>query len=229
MFHSLEVLSNIVRQPTQQYPAQIQPPQQYDEDMGYRTMTREDVAMIQERRISNSILSPQQTSPMTPQNNIPVAPTIPNSQPNPSPVSPPNSSGGHQRTASAPPAPPPPPMAVGGCAPPAPPGPPMPPGGPLAAAPPPPPPPPMNMSRSQSSDGGEINSLAAQLQNARLKKNKVRFSFLENSFLDLFSLYYKQIKLLYEYVIQNECVLFGVNVFIYFFAKASIYNQKFNI
>ncbi|XP_048524846.1 protein enabled isoform X2 [Dendroctonus ponderosae] len=159
MFHSLEVLSNVVRQPAQpsQYapptipqqvpqqpppvpahqnqmpqPApimpqqpqqppqppvpphgipqhqmlqQVHPHQQYDEDMGYRTMTREDVAMIQ---------------------------------------------------VSAPPAPPPPP------------GPPAP---PTAAAPPPPPPPPMNMSRSQSSDGGEINSLAAQLQNAKLKRN----------------------------------------------------------
>ncbi|XP_057651368.1 protein enabled isoform X2 [Diorhabda carinulata] len=192
MFHSLEVLSNIVRQPApppqyvpptqqiqqQQQPQQSsqlqvqqqqppQPPQmpqqqQYDEDMGYRTMTREDVAILQERRISSNLMSPQQTSPMTPQiNNVPVPPAMPMGAP--SPVSPPQQNvpgvnqTGHQRTVSAPPAPPPPP------------GPPAPPA--AAAAPPPPPPPPMNMSRSQSSDGGEVNSLAAQLQNARLKRN----------------------------------------------------------
>ncbi|XP_018561654.1 protein enabled isoform X1 [Anoplophora glabripennis] len=188
MFHSLEVLSNIVRPPPQpqyappmqqlqqmpQQPVQIQmqqqppqPPQmpqqmpqqnQYDEDMGYRTMTREDVAILQERRISTNVISPQPTSPMTPQqNNVPAPPAMPAGAP--SPVSPPQGApgarDGHQRTVSAPPAPPPPP------------GPPV---GP-AAAPPPPPPPPMNMSRSQSSDGGEVNSLAAQLQNARLKRN----------------------------------------------------------
>lgn len=150
------------------------PQTQFDEDMGYRTMTREDVAMIQERRISTSLVSPQQTSPMTPQNNVPAAPAMPNmQQPVPSPVSPPSTQSGHQRTASAPPAPPPPPMGGQCPIPPAPPGPPMPPiSGPIgnAAAPPPPPPPPMNMSRSQSSDGGEVNSLAAQLQNAKLKK-----------------------------------------------------------
>ncbi|XP_048524847.1 protein enabled isoform X3 [Dendroctonus ponderosae] len=209
MFHSLEVLSNVVRQPAQpsQYapptipqqvpqqpppvpahqnqmpqPApimpqqpqqppqppvpphgipqhqmlqQVHPHQQYDEDMGYRTMTREDVAMIQERRISAALMSPQPSSPMTPQNNVPAPPAMPMAAH--SPVSPPQAGpGGHTRTVSAPPAPPPPP------------GPPAP---PTAAAPPPPPPPPMNMSRSQSSDGGEINSLAAQLQNAKLKRN----------------------------------------------------------
>ncbi|XP_074028189.1 ENAH actin regulator enabled isoform X2 [Leptinotarsa decemlineata] len=194
MFHSLEVLSNVVRhtapsqyapptpqvqqipqqQQQQQPPPQIQmqqqhqppqPPQmplqaQYDEDMGYRTMTREDVAILQERRISTNVISPQPTSPMTPQqNNVPAPPVMPHGAP--SPVSPPQmapaSQPGHQRAVSGPPAPPPPP---------GPPGPPV-----AAAAPPPPPPPPMNMSRSQSSDGGEVNSLAAQLQNARLKRN----------------------------------------------------------
>ncbi|KAK5640136.1 hypothetical protein RI129_010947 [Pyrocoelia pectoralis] len=170
MFHSLEVLSNIVRQPqpsTQQsYPPPITQQQQpYDEDMGYRTMTREDVASIQERRISTSLISPQQqTLPMIPQNNVPVAPVMPASTVPiaPSPVSPPSVSAGHQRTASAPPAPPPPPMGT-------------PPttvqSGPIGIAPPPPPPLPSNISRSQSSDGGEVNSLAAQLQNARLKRN----------------------------------------------------------
>ncbi|XP_066256562.1 protein enabled isoform X1 [Euwallacea similis] len=198
MFHSLEVLSNIVRQPTQpsqyappiiQQPQQVplqpppvpahqnhlsqpqQPPQppvpphgipqhqhpphqQYDEDMGYRSMTREDVAMIQERRISAALMSPQPTSPMTPQNNAPAPPAMPLG--NHSPVSPPQAGPGHTRTVSAPPAPPPPP------------GPPVPPT--VLTAPPPPPPPPM-LSRSQSSDGGEVNSLAAQLQNAKLKRN----------------------------------------------------------
>ncbi|KAJ8968628.1 hypothetical protein NQ314_002208 [Rhamnusium bicolor] len=158
MFHSLEVLSNVVRQPPppqyappmqqmqqiqqiSQQPPQIQmqqqppqPPQmpqqnQYDEDM--------------ERRISSNIMSPQPTSPMTPQqNNVPVPPAMPVGAP--SPVSPPQGApgnqAGHQRTVSAPPAPPPPPG---------------PPAGPGIGAPPPPPPPPMNMSRSQSSDGGE--------------------------------------------------------------------------
>lgn len=187
-----QVLSNIVRQPPPpqyappmqqiqpmpQQPSQIQiqqqqqqppqPPQmpqqnQYDEDMGYRTMTREDVAILQERRISSNVMSPQPTSPMTPQqNNVPAPPTMPVGAP--SPVSPPQgvpgSRDGHQRTVSAPPAPPPPPGPPVG----------------LVTAPPPPPPPPMNMSRSHSSDGGEVNSLAAQLQNARLKRNnKVEF------------------------------------------------------
>lgn len=81
-------------------------------------------------------------------------------------------------TSSAGPAPPPPPMS-GPAAPPAPPMIPPPQQNiitappPVAAGPPPPPPPPMNMSRSASSDMVEINSLAAQLQNARLKRNKV--------------------------------------------------------
>lgn len=99
----MQVLSNIVRQPgPQQYappiqqqvpqpphPPQIpqQPPQTYDEDMGYRTMTREDVAMIQERRISSSLMSPQPTSPMTPQTNVPAPPAMPMGVP--SPISPP--------------------------------------------------------------------------------------------------------------------------------------------
>lgn len=64
-----------------------QQPTQYDEDMGYRTMTREDVAILQERRISSTLMSPQ-TSPMTPQqNNVPVPPVMPMGAT--SPVSPP--------------------------------------------------------------------------------------------------------------------------------------------
>ncbi|XP_022915773.2 protein enabled isoform X1 [Onthophagus taurus] len=163
----------IIQQP--QLPPQLPQPTQYDEDMGYRTMTREDVAMIQDRRISSSLMSPQQTSPMT--NNVPVAPTMPTTQPAvvPSPVSPPSAPvSGHQRTTSAPPAPVPPPLPMISMAiPQAPPAAPTPvPMPPQVTGPPPPPPPPMNMSRSQSSDGGEVNSLAAQLQSARLKKSK---------------------------------------------------------
>lgn len=182
MFHSLEVLSNVVRQPTssaQSYPPSMTQQQQqqqcqqpiYDEDMGYRTMTREDVANIQERRISTSLISPQtQASPMTPQNNVPIAPALPPTITAvvPSPVSPPSASVGHQRTASAPPAPPPPPMGAPALAFT---GSPMGMSGSAGGPPPPPPPLPINMSRSQSSDGGEVNSLAAQLQNARLKRN----------------------------------------------------------
>ncbi|CAH0547794.1 unnamed protein product, partial [Brassicogethes aeneus] len=220
MFRSLEVLSNIVRQPQPvgyapgmpqpmqqqmapnhqmvppgqqqqqhpppqmmpQMPPQVPPHNHFDEDMGYRTMTREDVAMIQERRTSASILSPQQqqqqqqqTSPMTPQSQVqsqaPAPPAMPlgGGQPAPSPASPPQmqqqAANGHQRNSSAPPAPPPPPLGGPPTAPPA-------SGAPGAGGgPPPPPPPPMNMTRSQSSDGGEINSLAAQLQGARLKRN----------------------------------------------------------
>lgn len=96
-----QVLSNIVRQPQpspQTYPVPVSQQQQqqqpqYDEDMGYRTMTREDAAIIQERRISSTIMSPQQqTSPMTPQNNNvpPAAPVLPaNTAIAPSPISPP--------------------------------------------------------------------------------------------------------------------------------------------
>lgn len=181
-----KVLSNVVRQPTssaQSYPPSMTQQQQqqqcqqpiYDEDMGYRTMTREDVANIQERRISTSLISPQtQASPMTPQNNVPIAPALPPTITAvvPSPVSPPSASVGHQRTASAPPAPPPPPMGAPALAFT---GSPMGMSGSAGGPPPPPPPLPINMSRSQSSDGGEVNSLAAQLQNARLKRNnKVR-------------------------------------------------------
>ncbi|KRT81366.1 hypothetical protein AMK59_5793, partial [Oryctes borbonicus] len=202
MFHSLDVLSNASRPSSGQYavtggvqqpqliqqppqpPHHQQPPQQlqYEEDMGYRTMTREDVAAIQERRISSTLISPQQTSPMNNSMVAPVSTPAPpiNAPPVPSPVSPPSvSGGGHQRTTSAPPAPaPPPPPMMSTCPPAAPPAPPMIPPPILAppptvvAGPPPPPPPPMNISRSLSSDGGEVNSLAMQLQNARLKRSK---------------------------------------------------------
>ncbi|XP_075213473.1 uncharacterized protein LOC142319739 isoform X2 [Lycorma delicatula] len=144
-----------------------------------RTMTREDVAMMQERRMSQQsqiISSPSASSPSGP----PVPPTPP----------------GHHRTSSAPPAPQPPPMTLAPSPqqsgpPPAPPAPPCPPTWPGSSspaavppcpptlmvyggggAPPPPPPPPPNMSRSSSSDGQDQGSFAAQLQSARLRRSK---------------------------------------------------------
>lgn len=61
MMHALEVLSGRVP-PTSVFPS--------EEDMGYRTMTREDAAIIQQQQISvnNNIMSPQTpTSQQTPQ------------------------------------------------------------------------------------------------------------------------------------------------------------------
>lgn len=100
----------------------------------------------------------------------------------PIPATPP----GHHRTSSAPPAPQPPPMSLAAPPPPAPPAPPCPPLPwntsplPVASGPPPPPPPPVpNMSRSSSSDGPDLGSLAAQLQSARLRRsNKVSFNLM---------------------------------------------------
>ncbi|XP_063696294.1 protein enabled [Culicoides brevitarsis] len=80
MMHSLEVLSGRI-------PAPLGPGMGYDDlDMGYRTMTREDAAIMQQNNnvIPNNVISPQ-TPTSTPQ-------------------SPPQ---GHHRTNSAPPVPPP--------------------------------------------------------------------------------------------------------------------------
>ncbi|CAG2053113.1 unnamed protein product [Timema podura] len=130
------------------------------------TMTREDVAIIQERRMSQQqqiLSSPGSSSP-----GVPAPPAPP----------------GHHRTSSAPPAPQPPPMALAPGPPPAPPAPPAPPCPPqppapplmisMGAPPPPPPPPvPSNMTRSSSSDGqDQASSLASQLQSARLRRSK---------------------------------------------------------
>ncbi|KAJ8944118.1 hypothetical protein NQ318_013300 [Aromia moschata] len=181
MFHSLEVLSNIVRQPRSvtictsdstatasansptassgpnAAAASDAPANSIRRRHGLPHHDQRGRAILQERRISTNVMSPQPTSPMTPQqNNVPVPPAMPVGAP--SPVSPPQGApgnqAGHQRTVSAPPAPPPPPGPTAG------------PGGGVAA-PPPPPPPPMNIAAT----GGEVNSLAAQLQNARLKRN----------------------------------------------------------
>lgn len=81
MMHALEVLSGRVPPPTM--PMVAGNGNQYEEDMGYRTMTREDAAiMSQITTTPNSVLSPQ----------------------TPTPHSPPQ---GHHRTSSAPPVPPP--------------------------------------------------------------------------------------------------------------------------
>lgn len=78
MMHALEVLSGRI-------PPPLGPGLGYDEDMGYRTMTREDAAIMQQNNnLPNNVISPQ-TPTSTPQ-------------------SPPQ---GHHRTNSAPPVPPP--------------------------------------------------------------------------------------------------------------------------
>ncbi|XP_031640425.1 protein enabled isoform X2 [Contarinia nasturtii] len=85
MLHALEVLSGRVIQPN------VPPPQNgnigYDEDMGYRTMTREDAAMIQQISTPSTVHTPISQQPQNSQN-IPQSP--PNAQ-------------GHHRTSSAPP------------------------------------------------------------------------------------------------------------------------------
>ncbi|XP_055693613.1 protein enabled isoform X3 [Lutzomyia longipalpis] len=100
MMHALEVLSGRVIPTTA-------PPQQgvnsntaYEEDMGYRTMTREDAAIIQQQQqiVGQQGVAP---SPQTPTTQIPQSPPTPQ---------------GHHRTSRldscAPPAPQPPPMAL---------------------------------------------------------------------------------------------------------------------
>ncbi|XP_035703740.1 vasodilator-stimulated phosphoprotein [Folsomia candida] len=112
-----------------------------EEDMGYRTMTREDIAVITERRMSQ----PQQQ-----------VGAIPSLSPNTPPVLVQNQGGppGHHRTNSAPQPPPPPPampLQTGG-------------GGP------PPPPPPMPNGPLSKGGDQEVGSLAAALAQAQLKK-----------------------------------------------------------
>ncbi|XP_037714925.1 protein enabled isoform X7 [Drosophila subpulchrella] len=114
--------------------------------------------------------------------------------PAPAPPPPPPSFGGAAGGGPPPPAPPqmfngaPPPPAMGGGAPPAPPappamggGPPPPPGGPGA---PPPPPPPPGLGGAPKKDDPQadlMGSLASQLQQFKLKKNKTTTSAPENS------------------------------------------------
>lgn len=182
MFLSLDTLSNNNINRVQSTPPQVTPNNQQmyypniyngqnnDDDVDYRMTQREDVPSM-ERRVSQAqiIESPNATSG-------------PQAQ-------------GHHRTSSAPPAPQPPQLTPlsspcqTGVAPPAPPA-PVPPMYPVTTLPPvpppvnfqnsapvnfqnaapPPPPPPPNMPRSSSSDGHDTNSLAAQLQSARLRR-----------------------------------------------------------
>ncbi|XP_066595031.1 protein enabled isoform X2 [Prorops nasuta] len=77
----------------QQQPPQQQPPTtQYDEDMGYRTMTKEDVAIIQERRMSQQNQATNSPNPLSPS----CPPVVQQQQ---------QQQSGHHRTSSAPPAP----------------------------------------------------------------------------------------------------------------------------
>ncbi|XP_014275706.1 protein enabled isoform X1 [Halyomorpha halys] len=123
-----------------------------------RTMTREDVAIIQERRMSQQ--SQRFRRPET-ENGIYCNGFSNNGNISTPPV-PPAPAGGHHRTSSAPPAPQPPAMSVA---------PPPPPAPPAMAPPPPPPPPQPAMSRSSSTDIQDTSSLASQLQSARLRRS----------------------------------------------------------
>ncbi|XP_065215506.1 protein enabled isoform X2 [Planococcus citri] len=131
---------------------------QYDEDMGYRTMTKEDMVVLQERRMS------QQSQILSSPGSVSTISSV-----SVSPQGPP----GHHRTSSAPPAPQPPPLLLStppvqpvACVAPPPPSAPM---APAAPAPPCPPPLPSNLNRSN--DSGDMGSLAAQLQSARLRRS----------------------------------------------------------
>lgn len=98
MLHALDVLSGRV------IPQSMPPPGQqnntnYEEDMGYRTMTREDAAILQSQQIT------------TVDGRTTQIPQTPTSQNQNTPQSPPTPQG-HHRTSSAPPAPQPPPMSV---------------------------------------------------------------------------------------------------------------------
>ncbi|XP_050527711.1 protein enabled isoform X2 [Daktulosphaira vitifoliae] len=154
MVYALEVLDSVSRSNIGVSLNQIPPPappvyQQinghYEEDMGYRTMTKDDVAIIQERRMSqqNQVLNTTNGLPAVP----PMAPQLPSS--------------GHHRTSSAPPAPVPPPPPPGISNPPPQP-PPMP--GILLRA---------NGNGEMENDttnNDQTSSLAVQLQAARLKR-----------------------------------------------------------
>nr|XP_014275705.1 protein enabled-like isoform X3 [Halyomorpha halys] len=202
MTHALDVLnSNSLPRPT---PPTITPqPQshyqqangQYEEDMGYRTMTREDVAIIQERRMSQQSQNGFSRSPSSYQECaifnsnslvIPMALSKTSNLQSFKGFRRPETENGiycngfsNNGNISTPPVPPAP---AGGhhrtsSAPPAPQPPamsvaPPPPPAPPAMAPPPPPPPPQPaMSRSSSTDIQDTSSLASQLQSARLRRS----------------------------------------------------------
>lgn len=85
MMHALEVLSGRVIQASMPIPQNGQ--LGYDEDMGYRTMTREDAAMIQQQQINPA--GPGSVQPHTPTSQQPPNQNIPQSPPTPQ---------GHHRT-----------------------------------------------------------------------------------------------------------------------------------
>ncbi|KAK7590358.1 hypothetical protein V9T40_001971 [Parthenolecanium corni] len=167
---------------------------QYDEDMGYRTMTKEDMVALQERRMS------QQSQILSSPGSVSTVSAVSVS---------PQGVPGHQRTSSAPPAPQPPPLLLSTppAQPPQPPpqfqqqqqlqlqqlqllqqqqqqlqqqqlqqpliqssAPPLPAAAPAAPAPPCPPPLPSN-NLLKSGESAEIGSLAAQLQTCRLRRS----------------------------------------------------------
>lgn len=99
MMHALEVLSGRVI-PQSMPPQQQQNNTNYEEDMGYRTMTREEATILQSQQLTTV---DGRTVP------APQTPTSQNSQN--TPQSPPTPQG-HHRTSSAPPAPQPPPMSM---------------------------------------------------------------------------------------------------------------------
>lgn len=76
MMHALEVLSGRVIQQS------VPPPPNgalgYEEDMGYRTMTREDAAILQQQQITTVQQQPQQIAqPLTPTSQQPQTQNIP--------------------------------------------------------------------------------------------------------------------------------------------------------
>ncbi|XKL63614.1 hypothetical protein PGB90_005978 [Kerria lacca] len=128
---------------------------QYDEDMGYRTMTKEDMVIIQERRMSQQSQVPSSPGSMSTVSTISVSPQGPP---------------GHQRTSSAPPAPQPPPLILS--TPPLSQPSPAPPPPTVLTIPAPPCPPPLPFNNLlKSSESPEQGSLAAQLQTARLRRS----------------------------------------------------------
>ncbi|XP_075169714.1 ENAH actin regulator enabled isoform X2 [Haematobia irritans] len=94
MMHALEVLSGRVAN----NPGQPTNGNGYEEDMGYRTMTSEDAAILRQQQQITGQVTPSAQTPtsQTNQNNIPQSPPTPQQ--------------GHHRTSSAPPAPQPPHM-----------------------------------------------------------------------------------------------------------------------
>ncbi|XP_011293202.1 protein enabled isoform X2 [Musca domestica] len=94
MMHALEVLSGRVAN----NPGQPTNGNGYEEDMGYRTMTSEDAAILRQQQQITGQVTPSAQTPtsQTNQNNIPQSPPTPQQ--------------GHHRTSSAPAAPQPPQM-----------------------------------------------------------------------------------------------------------------------